>query len=298
MQLPLSILMYRQVRRAPDPLFPDDVDARRLEQHLRLLTRWFRILPLDEAVRRLRERSLSGPTACLTFEHGYAEHAQVVLPLLVRFNVSATFFVASGYLDGGCMWPDAVSQVLRDAPGDRLNLARSGFGSYDIASISQRRAVLHMLLSVLRQMPHEERILRVQSMARQPHPTMLSSDELLALHRAGMAIGAQTVGAPALSSISNAQARTEIADGRAVLQRIIQAPVRHFAYPGGIPGEDFEPRHTNMLRSQAFEGALTSAAGAARPDSDPFLLPRFTPSDFSPARFLLRMAGKQFKTPA
>jgi peptidoglycan/xylan/chitin deacetylase (PgdA/CDA1 family) len=293
-QVPLSILIYRHVRPAHDPLFPDDVDARRFEQQLRQLARWFRIMPLAEAVQRLRERTLSGPTVCLTFEHGYAEHAQVVLPVLARCNASATFFVASGYLDGGCMWPDAVAQVIRDAPGERLNLSRSGFGSYAVASIGQRRAVLRMLLDSLRDMQHEERMLRIESMARRFRPTMLSTDELLALHRAGMAIGAQTVSCPPLTSVSNAQARAEIADGRATLQRIIQAPVHYFAYPGGRPGEDFERRHANMLRSQGFEGAVTTSEGAARHDIDPFLLPRLTPGDSAGARFLLRMAGKLF----
>jgi peptidoglycan/xylan/chitin deacetylase (PgdA/CDA1 family) len=294
MQIPLSILIYRHVRPAHDPLFPGDVDARRFERQLRLLTRWFRIMPLAEAVRRLRERTLAGPTACLTFEHGYAEHAQLVLPLLARFNASATFFVASGFLDGGCMWPDAVAQVVREAPGERLNLTRSGFGSYDVASTGQRRAVLHMLLDTLAAMPREERMLRIESMARRFRPTMLSTDELLALHRAGMAIGAQTVSCPPLASISNAQARAEIADCRATLQRIIQAPVHYFAYPGGVPGEDFERRHANMLRSQGFEGAVTTASGTARQDSDPFLLPRITPCDSDGARFLLHVAGKLF----
>ena len=35
----------------PDPLFPECVDAHRFEHHLRLLTRWFRVLPLTVAVR-------------------------------------------------------------------------------------------------------------------------------------------------------------------------------------------------------------------------------------------------------
>jgi hypothetical protein len=46
LQLPLSILIYHRVTAAPDPLFPEQVDARRFEQHVRLLNRWFRLMPL------------------------------------------------------------------------------------------------------------------------------------------------------------------------------------------------------------------------------------------------------------
>jgi peptidoglycan/xylan/chitin deacetylase (PgdA/CDA1 family) len=298
MQVPLSILIYHRVLAAPDPLFPEEVDARRFEQHLRLLRRWFHLLPLAEALRRLGERSLPSRAVCITFDDGYADNAEVALPILQRYQAPATFFVASGFLDGGCMWNDAVIEVVRNAPGERLNLSRSGFGVVDIGCPVRRRAVIDMLLAALKYLPPEERIERVKLMARRFTPTMLSSDQLLALHRAGMEIGAHTVSHPILTSISNAEARAEIANGRARLQEIIQAQVALFAYPNGKPGQDFEQRHVNMLREQGFDGAVTTAWGAARADTDPFYLPRFTPWDRSSSGFLLRLASNLFMPPA
>jgi peptidoglycan/xylan/chitin deacetylase (PgdA/CDA1 family) len=297
LQLPLSILIYHRVCAAPDPLFPEQVDARRFEQHVRLLNRWFRVMPLGEAVRRLAARTLPPRAACITFDDGYADNAEVVLPILQRHRTPATFFVASGFLDGGCMWNDAVIEVVRNAPGERLNLGRAGFGVVDIGCPVRRRAVIDMLIAALKYLPADERIDRVKRMARSFTPTMLSSDQLIALHRAGMAIGAHTVSHPILSSISNAEARAEIADGRARLQDIIQAKVSLFAYPNGKPGTDFEERHAAMLRSQGFDAAVSTAWGAAGVATDPFYLPRFTPWDRSSGRFLLRMASNMFMPP-
>ena len=178
------------------------------------------------------------------------------------------------------------------------NLGRAGFGVLDIGCAVRRRAVIDMLVAALKYLPPEERIERVKRMARRFTPTMLSSDQLIALHRAGMEIGAHTVSHPILTAISNAQARAEIADGRARLQEIIQAKVGLFAYPNGKPGQDFEQRHAAMLRSQGFEAAVTTAWGAARAGTDPFYLPRFTPWDRGDGRFLLRMASNLFVTPA
>ncbi len=291
MQVPLSILIYRRVLAHPDPLFPEAFDASRFEQHLKWLTRWFKVLPLPQAVQRLRSHSLPSRAACITFDDGYADNAEVVLPLLQRYGVSATFFVASGFLDGGCMWSDAVIEVVRNAPGERLNLGRSGFGTYDIACPVRRRSVIDMLLGALGHLPPEERLARIRAMARHVTPTMLSSDQLIALHRAGMEIGAHTVSHANLASISNAAARAEIANGRAQLEDIIQSPVRLFAYPSGIPGRDFEPRHAHMLKSQGFDAAVTTAWGAARSATDPYELPRFTPRERSGGGFLLRMGS-------
>lgn len=298
MQVPLSILFYRRVLAGPDPLFPEQIDALRFEQQIRVLTRWFNVLPLSDAVRRLRERTLPGRAACIAFENGYADNASVALPILQRYRVPATFFVASGFLDGGCMWKDAVIDVVRSATGDRLNLTSSGFATYDLGCPVRRRAVIDMLIDTLGRLPHGERLERIRSMARSFAPTMMTSDEVLALHRSGMEIGAQTVSHPVLTSISNADARAEIANGRARLQEIIQAPVRLFAYPSGKPGQDFEVRHVHMLRSQGFDAAITSASGAARHDTDPMLLPRFTPPERGATGLLLRMACNLVRTPA
>lgn len=294
MQVPLSILIYRRVAAAPDPLFPETVDARQFAQHVRLLKRWFRVLPLAQAARRLQERSLPSRAACITFDGAYAEHAEVALALLQQAGLPATFFVATGALDGGYSWSDAIIELVRKAPGSRLNLSRGGFGSYDIGCLQRRRAVIDMLLGALATLAPLERLERVRLMARRTSTTMLSSDQLIALHRAGMDIGAHTVNQAPLSSLSYAEARAEIGASRSRLEALIQAPVRLFSYPSGKPGHDFEKRHGNMLRSAGFDAAVTMAPGAARPDTDPYALPRFTPWDKSSSGFLLRLASNLF----
>jgi peptidoglycan/xylan/chitin deacetylase (PgdA/CDA1 family) len=291
MPLPLSILIYHRINARPDPLFPEAVDARRFEQHVRLLRRWFRVMPLASAVRRLRERTLPSRAVCITFDGGYADSADVALPILQHHGASATFFVASSFLDGGSLWSDMVIDTVRHAPGPRLNLGRSGLGVYDIGCVGRRRAVIDMLIDTLTSLPAPERMARIEAMMRRPVSPMLCPDQLLALHRAGMDVGAHTVSHTALTTISNAEARAEIGGSRARLEEIIQAPVTLFAYPNGRPGRDFEQRHANMLRSQGFDAAVTTAWGAARPDTDPFELPRFTPWDRSSLGFLLRMGS-------
>lgn len=291
MHLPLSILIYHRVAATPDPLFPECVDGRRLDQHLRLLTRWFRVLPLSLALRQLRAGTLPSRAACITFDNGYADSADVALPLLQRHGACATFFVASSFLDGGRLWSDVVIDTIRQAPPGRLNLGRYGFGVYDVACPLRRRAVIDMLIDTLSRLPAAQRNERINAMARGPATRMLCADQLLALHRAGMDIGAHTCDHTVLSAMSNADARADIAAGRKRLEEVIQAPVSLFAYPNGRPGADFEQRHANMLRSAGFDAAVTCAWGAARSHTDPYLLPRFTPWDRGSSRFLLRMAA-------
>ncbi|MEG1327567.1 MAG: polysaccharide deacetylase family protein, partial [Janthinobacterium sp.] len=87
----LSILIYHRVLARSDPLFPGEVDAVLFERQLRLLKRFYTPMPLADAVQRLQDGSLPPRAACITFDDGYADNAQVALPLLRRHGMHATF---------------------------------------------------------------------------------------------------------------------------------------------------------------------------------------------------------------
>ena len=118
---------------------------------------------------------------------------------------------------------------------------------------------------------------------------MMTADDVGRLHAQGMTIGAHTVNHPILTRISDAEARTEIELSRRHLEEITGASVRLFAYPNGKPTDDYGLRHVEMVRELGFDGAVSTAWGAARRGSDPFQLPRFTPWDRQRWRYGLRL---------
>ena len=71
-------------------------------------------------------RTLSRPSFHLTFDDGFREMYDVVAPILQRAGVSATFFVTTGFLDGGGLAHHNALSVLLDRiqPGhSRLSAA-------------------------------------------------------------------------------------------------------------------------------------------------------------------------------
>jgi len=126
---------------------------------------------------------------------------------------------------------------------------------------------------------------------------MMTADQIRQLHQAGMEIGGHTVSHPILVHTDDETVYSEIVDGKARLEDIIQAPVRFFAYPNGKPKQDYLPKHVAMLREIGFEAALATAWGAASQDSDLHQLPRFTPWDTERTRFILRMVHNTFRAP-
>lgn len=296
----LAILIYHRVLPQPDPLFPGESDAETFDHQMRQLAGCFKIIPLLDAVQGLRQGTLPSRAACITFDDGYADNAEIALPILRKHGIPATFFVSTSFLDGGRMWNDTVIELIRRAPGDILDLSRMGLGQFEIGTIPQRRQAVYNVLGKLKYLPLELRRSRVEAMCAlipviPSSNLMMTSDQIRVLHNAGMEIGGHTVNHPILARMENNAARAEIADGKEMLESIIRAPVRLFAYPNGKPGSDYLPDHVRMVKDLGFDAAVSTAHGAARTGSDLYQLPRFTPWDRGQVRFTLRMAQNMLK---
>lgn len=297
----LSILIYHRVLPQPDPMFPEEIDVKGFEQQLNALSRFFNVLPLEDAVTCLKNGSLPSRAVCITFDDGYANNAEIALPILRRLGMHATFFIATGFLDGGRMWNDSVIESVRHARGQEIELSGLGLGRYPIATVTQRREAALALIAQLKYLPLSQRLEQVERVVQHvaaplPKDLMLRTDQVRALHNAGMAIGGHTVNHPILASADLAAARAEIAAGKETLEGIIGGSVALFAYPNGRPKHDYHGAHVQMVRDIGFTAAVSTSVGAARVESDRFQLPRYSPWDTMPLRFTLRLL-KNFHEP-
>jgi peptidoglycan/xylan/chitin deacetylase (PgdA/CDA1 family) len=300
-QARLSILIYHRVLVQPDLLFPEECDARRFDEQMRQVVACFNVIPLSDALRALVRGTLPPRAACITFDDGYADNAEVALPILQRHGISATFFVAAGFLDGGRMWNDTVIELVRRAAGNSLDLAGIDLGRFEIETVLQRRQAINNLIDKLKYLPMESRQAKVDDMcalipAIPPDNLMMTSDQIRVLHNAGMEIGGHTVNHPILARTKDSAVREEIGNGKEALEGIIRGRVRFFAYPNGKPGRDYLPHHPGIVKRLGFDAAVSTAHGAAVTGSDLYQLPRFTPWDRGELRFALRMAQNMVKT--
>jgi len=291
----LSIFIYHRVLPQKDPLFPAEVDRADFDRDLHRIKSMFNVIPLLDAVRHTAAGTLPPRAACITFDDGYADNAEVALPILQRHKLSATFFVATGFLDGGRMWNDTVIELVRRYPAGVLDARSIGLGSHEIGSTAKRQQAIQALIGQLKYLPLEHRLDQVSRMVDiggivLPDNLMMSSVQVNELSKGGMDIGGHTVNHPILAKLPPAKARSEIAEGKQALENIIGEPVRLFAYPNGKPGTDYLAEHVAMTRNLGFEGAVSTAWGADKHTSDVFQLPRFSPWDRTPLRFALRMA--------
>lgn len=290
----LSVLIHHRVLPESDALFPDEMHARRFDALCGWMASWFNVLPLDEAVVRLKAGTLPARAACITFDDGYADNHDIALPILQRHGLTATFFIATGFLNGGRMWNDTIIESIRSCSLPVLDLSSLGLGSYVLGSIDDRRAAIATLINHIKYRPVEDRINLTEQMAyrarvKPPQDLMMTSYEVKAMRQAGMQIGAHTVSHPILARMSDEQGRQEIQSSKRFLEQLLDERVGLFAYPNGKPGEDYTPQTVDMVRSLGFDAAVSTRWGASGTGDDLFQLRRFTPWDQTRLRFGGRM---------
>lgn len=290
----LLTLIYHRVRPEPDPMFPGEVSAAQFDWQMSLLRRHCQPMALLQALEGLRAGNLPSRAVAVTFDDGYRDNATHALPILQTHGVPATFFVTTSFLGGGIMWNDAVIEALRAASAPGVDLRELDMGEVALPAEPGRGPLAEEVIRRIKHMPPAERAERVKWMVARcgtslPADLMMSPAEVRQLHAAGMEIGAHTRTHPILSTLDADAARDEIAGSRDDLQRIIGEPVVAFAYPNGRPGEDYGPRERQMVEELGFRYAMATRWGAATASSDRFQLPRFTPWDRNPSRWLARL---------
>lgn len=291
---PLSILVYHRVLPSLDPVLEWEVSAPEFREQVALMKKCFNLLPLGEAVENLRRGELPSRAVCITFDDGYADNVEIALPILRDLEVPATFFIATGFLDGGCMWNDTMTELVRQMCGNTLDLRQWGLGMHPIESSNDRSEAIQKLLSSLKYLPHEERNDTVSHIASAhgtdiPDTLMMRSEQIKELHQAGMEIGGHTATHPILLGMNESTARAEIAEGKETLEGILGEKVRLFAYPNGKPNQDYDGRHVSIVRNLGMSAAVSTAWGVGTTGCDCYQLPRFTPWDRSPIQFCARL---------
>lgn len=294
----LQILLYHRVLKEPDPLRPWEIDRYQFDEQMQALSNYYQILPLSQAMQLLKEKTLPPQAVCITFDDGYEDNVSVALPILQKLNIPATFFIATGFLDGAIMWNDQVIESIRQHQAERLDLSGLGLSTYATKSIQDKS---HCIQSIIHSIKHKKSIERTQivrdivsATGASFKPLMMNQNGVKTLVGAGMEIGAHTVTHPILKNISLKEAETEILKSKTTLESILEQPIRFFAYPNGYPNRDYGLEHCRMLKRLGFENGFSTWWGAAEAEMDPYQLPRFTPWDRSTLRFMLRLTQYRY----
>ena len=297
----LNILIFHRVVERPDPLYPAIPDVDRFRRIVRLLKRFYRILPLSEALRLLDEKKLPAASAAITFDDGYADNFTLARPILEAEGVSATVFVATKYLDGGCMWNDIITDAVTKTGLSEVEFEFEAGSATSLSNWGEKRAAASKVIRHLRYLNPDEREIAALRISEQLGVSelpnlMMSTREVCQLHTAGFEIGAHTHSHPILTKMDPEVARRDIQMGKRQLESILGKDVTLFAYPNGKPSSDYSAIHVQMAQELRFRAAVSTAPGMHTRSGDPYQIPRVTPWREDALRFLWLMQQNALRT--
>lgn len=290
----LCILIYHRILEHPDPLLESEPDVAAFHWQMEALASCFNVLPLFEALELVKSGRMPPRAVAITFDDGYRSTHDLALPILRKFNLPATVFVTTGYLNGSNMWNDRILEAVRSMPVGDLDLRDAGLGVHSISSQADRESAADKLIRAAKYLPSEERLdlsIKLESLIGAAHRSglMLTHDMVRALADSGMEVGGHTVTHPILTKLDDPLAKDEIGGCKRDLEAIVGKPVRLFAYPNGKVGADFDQRHVQMAQDAGYSAAFTTAIGAVSSNTDPYQIPRSRPWDATPLMFKLRL---------
>jgi len=230
--------MYHAI--APDSVdyFSPDV----FERQVRLLKSQFRIVGPQECC-RVRRRT-EDVDVLLTFDDGFLNNAQYVVPILERHQVPATFLVSTRHCrDNRMLWFVYTRALSRWFPERQLTLDGASYNFSPAERVRSRRRLHEYLLSLR---PHPQ---AMYDKIERGLPSIVSftSRQQINDHCAGMTwdhireiarsplfeIGIHTVDHPFLTLCDDAEMERQITVNREELERVTGKSIRSIAYPSG-----------------------------------------------------------------
>jgi peptidoglycan/xylan/chitin deacetylase (PgdA/CDA1 family) len=258
-----------------------------LESRFRMLRDGgYNVLPLDEAIRRLYERTLPPRSVALTFDDGMFDFHARALPLLKQFGFPATVYLTTFYSEYQkpifglfCSYVLWRARARMPQPDTRPIVGRQS--AWDLSTEGGRRRahrdimdfVVRERLKLPERIALAERLTGLlgddyEALLAKRVLTVMTPDEAAEVARDGVDLQLHTH--RHRTPNDHALFLREITDNRRRIDPLRAGVARHFCYPSGVYRPEFLP----WLREAGVQTATTCDPGLASSKTEPLMLPR------------------------
>jgi peptidoglycan/xylan/chitin deacetylase (PgdA/CDA1 family) len=269
-------LVYHLVAEArgdPDRQLVPAMDTATFEWQLRFLRRHFRLVTASE----LRDAALGRrrgerfPVA-LTLDDDLPSHRAVVMPLLARMDLPATFFLNGASLEGPfSFWWERLQLAAN------RGVAPSSF--LEVAGVAPDRPLprsIHEVSNAIQTMAPADRqaVLSKLPEGAAEDGAGLREEDVRALAGAGFEVEFHTLHHHALPTLGDAGLDEAMTEGRQRLASVVGRELDVIAYPHGRA----DARVAAAARRAGFKAGFTVERSAVRQATDPHLMGRWEPA--------------------
>ncbi len=193
------------------------------------------------------EKSLPPNLLILTFDDGYADNYDDMLPVLQDHNTTATVYVATEFIDDQKLfWVDRIAFKINKSEGEKLSLL-DGKYSFNIDK-NNKKEVIYKVINICSRIPDE--LFRVviceiySQLLKEPNSNEfnlakpLSWNQVTSLSNSGIEIGAHTVTHGFLNNMTYSEQVFELKTSKEKIEKEIGKPIVSAAYPAGMYNQE------------------------------------------------------------
>jgi peptidoglycan/xylan/chitin deacetylase (PgdA/CDA1 family) len=233
--------------------------------------------------------------AAVTFDDGYSDFADTVVPIIEAHAIPATVFVTTGAI-GKSFWWDEVARLLtpngQAAPTLQIlhNGGREPWLFSDLDQSGKRATTAQFICHGMACAdPHDIRSVIGElgawsgaSGSAEPGSGPMTGAELRSVARHPLVeLGAHTVSHGCLALLEREAQETEIGQSKAALETLRGTAVSVFSYPNG----SFSDTTRELVEELGFRCACASIEGAFSRRTDPYRIPRIWAPDAAGLKF-------------
>ncbi|RYZ87625.1 MAG: polysaccharide deacetylase family protein, partial [Moraxellaceae bacterium] len=200
------------------------------------------VITMDDMIDKLTEKSDYKNNIAITFDDGHKDFFQTAWPMLKKYNIPATLFVTTGFVDKNLwLWPDLLRYILLSAKTNQFDVET--LGTINLSS-DNVLAVWNTLGDYCLTLTHQQRINFLTGLAAQLDVTInnipqtpfdaVSWNDLREMHKEGLDIGSHSVSHPIFSALKPSELQDELEISKHRITEEIGIEPMGICYPNGM----------------------------------------------------------------
>jgi peptidoglycan/xylan/chitin deacetylase (PgdA/CDA1 family) len=276
------ILMYHRFSQK-DGKFSISPEA--FANHLKYLAKHYKVVTLAEFLEIRKSKSkIPSKLAVITIDDGYRDVYEIAAPVLNKFNLPATLFAVTDFLEGKIwIWTDKMRYLTTNTKLTEINILQNNQEIIGKLTDADSHFLLAQKLnSQLKKLPDAEKEREIVRLANEfeveipqlPSPEFapMTWDEARQLDKGLVKIESHTVTHPILPKVDETRLRFELTESKIKLEKEIGREMKIFCYPDGGWNEQVK----KAAESAKYDCAVTTEVGFNDENDDLFLLKRIS----------------------
>lgn len=211
----------------------------------------------------------------VTFDDGFSDNYYNAFPILKKFNIPATIFLSTGYIDSQeIFWYEKLSYAVMTTSPRTLAIPQFARIRID-GTASSRRCAIKALMRHLQRVPDLIRLQLLDNLFDQlsvdhrnihdPRSGPMTWEQILEMSANCIEFGSHGVSHPVLSMLDSTKLEHELAHSKQNIESMLNKPVQVLAYPVG--GEEaFNDKVRTAVKSAGYRLGVSYIAGIEKPE--------------------------------